>query len=114
MASNHSIELLAIKAQVKTAKGEIESLQRRNRDLEVLVVEKECLLQDVISKFKKERNSLKSRIVKLETRLNAPNFDDTLDIKPSKGSKSVGQHGPLVEADPSDFNDSKSEGGALK
>jgi len=88
-------------------------LQRRNRDLELHVTEKECLLQDVISKFKRERNSLKSRIVKLETKLNQKDFDESLDIKPSKGSKSVGQHGPLVDAE-SDINDSKSEAGALK
>ena len=35
----------------------------------MLVQEKEFLLQDVISKFKKERSSLKSRILKLETRM---------------------------------------------
>ena len=35
----------------------------------MLVQEKEYLLQDVISKFKKERSSLKSRILKLETRM---------------------------------------------
>ena len=47
--------------------------------------------------------------------MNQPNYDESLDIKPVKGSKSVGQHGPLVvEADKSGFDDSKSEGGALK
>ena len=76
--------------------------------------EKEHLLQDVISKFKKERNSLKSRIVKLETRLKEPNYDESLDIKPVKGSKSVGQHVPLIDASQCEYNDSKSEGGALK
>ena len=35
----------------------------------MLVQEKEYLLQDVISKFKKERSSLKSRIMKLESRM---------------------------------------------
>ena len=35
----------------------------------MLVQEKEFLLQDVISKFKKERSYLKSRIVKLESRM---------------------------------------------
>ena len=70
MNSNHSIEMLAIRSQLKTAQVEISSLQRRNRDLEIGMQEKECLLQDVISKFKKERNFLKSRILKLETRLN--------------------------------------------
>ena len=35
----------------------------------MLVQEKEYLLQDVIAKFKKERSSLKSRILKLETRM---------------------------------------------
>ena len=69
MNSNHSIEMLALKAQMRTQQTEIQSLQRRNQDLEMLVQEKEFLLQDVISKFKKERSSLKSRILKLETRM---------------------------------------------
>ena len=69
MNSNHSIEMLAIKAQMRTQQTEIQSLQRRNQDLEMLVQEKEYLLQDVIAKFKKERSSLKSRILKLETRM---------------------------------------------
>ena len=69
MNSNHSIEMLALKAQMRTQQTEIQSLQRRNQDLEMLVQEKEYLLQDVISKFKKERSSLKSRILKLETRM---------------------------------------------
>ena len=59
------------------------SLQRRNQDLELAVREKECLLADVISKFKKERTSLKSRIIKLETRMNKFTYDDSLDIKPA-------------------------------
>ena len=42
--SNHSIEMLAVKAQLKTATIEIDSLQRRNQDLERLVREKEFLL----------------------------------------------------------------------
>lgn len=92
MTSNHSIELLAIRAQLKTAQTEIQSLQRRNQDLEMHVQEKEFLLQDVISKFKKERSSLKSRILKLESRMNQMTYDESLDIKPSKiGSKSVSQ-----------------------
>ena len=87
--SNHSIEMLAIKAQLKNSLTENQSLKRRNYDLESLVTEKEFLLQDVISKFKKERSYLKSRIMKLETRLNASAYDESLDIKPAKGSKSV-------------------------
>ena len=75
--------------------------------------EKEHLLQDVISKFKKERTSLKSRILKLETRMNQMTYDEQLDVKPVKGSKSVGGQPPLVVED-STVNDSKSEGGALK
>lgn len=90
MASKNSIEMLAIKASLKTAQVEIQSLQRRNYDLELLVQEKECLLNDVITKFKKERTYLKSRIIKLETRLNQQTYDESLDIKPTKGSKSVG------------------------
>ncbi len=65
------------------------SLQRRNYDLEVLLQEKEHLLQDVVSKFKKERAYLKSRIIKLETRLNKSTYDDTLDIKPAPTAKSI-------------------------
>ncbi len=65
------------------------SLQRRNYDLEVLLQEKEHLLQDVVSKFKKERAHLKSRIIKLETRLNKSTYDDTLDIKPAQTAKSI-------------------------
>jgi len=70
----------------------------------MLVQEKEFLLQDVINKFKKERSTLKSRIMKLEQRMNQVVYDASLDIKPAKasGSKSVQQH-------PQDDFDSKSE-----
>ncbi len=51
--------------------------------------EKECLLSDVISKFKRERTSLKSRIIKLETRLNKYTYDDSLDVKPATVAKST-------------------------
>ena len=65
--------------------------------------EKEQLLQDVIQKFKKERNSLKSRIIKLETRLNQRDYDESLDVKPVKasggGAKSVSQLDQRSEAD---------------
>ena len=81
--------MLAVKSQLKTAQAEIFSLQRRNHDLEMLVKEKENLLQDVIAKFKKERNSLKSRIVKLESRMSQITYDESLDHKPQKVSKSV-------------------------
>ena len=74
----------------------------------MLVTEKEYLLQDVITKFKKERTSLKSRILKLEARMNQMTYDETLDVKPAKGSKSVQQHAPLVPEKDGDF-DSKSE-----
>lgn len=96
--------MLALKAQMRTQQTEIQSLQRRNQDLEMLVQEKEYLLQDVIAKFKKERSSLKSRIMKLEQRMNQMTYDASLDIKPAKGSgsKSVQQH-------PQDDFDSKSE-----
>jgi len=44
----------------------------------------------VISKFKKERSSLKARILKLEMRMNQMTFDETLESKPAKaGAKSV-------------------------
>ena len=71
-------------------------------------------MQDVISKFKKERSSLKSRILKLETRMNQMTFDETLEVKPAKGSKSVSGHPLVPEAEQSEINDSKSEGTALK
>ena len=89
-----------MKAQLRTAHTEIESLQRRNQDLEMLVKEKEYLLQDVIQKFKKERTSLKSRILKLETRMNQMTYDAQLDMKPAKvsGTKSV-QQSDLISAD---------------
>jgi len=48
LTSNQSIEMLAIRSQLKTAQTEIMSLQRRNQDLELAVREKECLLADVI------------------------------------------------------------------
>lgn len=62
----------------------------------------------MITKFKKERTSLKSRILKLEARMNQMTYDETLDVKPAKGSKSVQQHAPLMPENEADF-DSKSE-----
>jgi len=94
IVSNQSIETLALKSQLKTAKLEITSLQRRNTDLEVLLQEKECLLTDVVAKFKKERAALKARIIKLETRLNKSTYDESLDLKPAKIAKSA-----MLEAD---------------
>ena len=44
----------------------------------------------MIAKFKKERISLKSRIVKLESRMNSMTHDPSLDVRPTKaGAKSV-------------------------
>ena len=64
------------------------------------------MLGDVISKFKKERSSLKSRILKLESRMNQMTFDETLEVKPVKaGAKSVQQFPQCNE----DNLDSKSE-----
>ena len=42
----------------------------------------------MIAKFKKERSTLKSRIMKLEARMNQMTYDESLDIKPAKGSGS--------------------------
>ena len=71
------------------------------------------MLQDVITKFKKERLSLKNRIGKLESRMNAMTYDPSLDVKPAKGgAKSTAQDWLAPEnKDGRDF-DSKSEMGA--
>ena len=75
--SSGSIELMAMKSQLNSSKVEIESLKRRNADLETLLKEKEQLIQDVVIKFKcerdqlkKENRALKSRILKIEQQRN--------------------------------------------
>lgn len=127
IVSNQSIETLALKSQLKTARLEITSLKRRNTDLEVLLQEKECLLTDVVAKFKKERAALKARIIKMETRLNKSTYDESLDIKPAKVAKSTmldsdymkpqaaksvhkQSSGHLATKKEPSFDDSKSEG----
>jgi len=129
IVSNQSIETLALKSQLKTARLEITSLQRRNTDLEVLLQEKECLLTDVVAKFKKERAALKARIIKLETRLNKSTYDESLDLKPAKAAKSAmldsdflkpnaaksvykESNNQLSKKKEPSFDDSKSEGNA--
>ena len=70
----------------------------------------------MIAKFKKERMSLKSRIVKLESRMNSMTHDPALDVKPTKaGAKSVANDWLAPEKPERENFDSKSEkAGAAK